>query len=345
VGEAALAREARVAYGDRVHAPMRRARVALVALAGLGAATALVGCEPRSKSTGGGGPPLSSTSVQSAASASAASTAPAPRDRPYMMHTPKGWDRARPAPLVVSLHGYGAPSGAANAHMLGLEPFADEQGFVVAYPDGRRDSRGMRFWSATDACCDFDHAGDDDVAYVSWLVDDVASKIPVDRARVYVVGYSNGGFLAHRLACDLAPRIAAVVSIGGAAWKDPSRCAPSEPVSVLEIHGEADDIVHFGGGTVFDLPGASYPGARDTVAMWAAKDGCAAQPHAGGDTIDFDQGVGGAETTRSTFAPCRDGVTVDLWSVVNGSHVPRASHAGLLAIWSWMQAHAKSRPR
>jgi polyhydroxybutyrate depolymerase len=261
------------------------------------------------------------------------------------MHVPKGRDPSGPAPLVVSLHGYGAPSGKANAHMLGLEPFADEQGFVLAYPDGRLDSHGHRFWSATDACCDLDHAGGDDVAYVAWLVDDVASKVAVDRARVYVVGYSNGGFLAHRLACDLAPRIAAVVSIGGAAWKDSSRCAPSEPVSVLEIHGEADEMVRFGGGRLFDVPGADYPGARDTVAMWAGKDGCTGALHPAGEPLDFDEAVGGAETTRSTFTPCRDGVSVDLWSVVNGSHVPRASHTGLVAIWAWMQAHPKAARR
>lgn len=327
-------------------------RSALVALLVVLAATAASACEPRSRSSGP--QPMSSAPVAAAPAASAppaaapgASAAPPPDpfDRPYLMHAPKGWDRARPAPLVVSLHGYGAPSGAANAHMLGLEPFADEQGFVLALPDGRMDSHGRRFWRADDVCCDFDHAGGDDVAYVAWLIDDVASRVPIDRARVYLVGYSNGGFLAHRFACDAAARVAAVVSIGGAGPKDPSRCTPSEPVSVLEIHGEADAIVLFGGGRIFDIPGADYPGARDTVAAWAAKDGCGAPAHPGGDPIDFDEGVGGAETNRATFGPCRDGASVDLWSVVDGSHIPRPSRAGLLAVWSWMKAHAKTPPR
>jgi polyhydroxybutyrate depolymerase len=325
--------------------PLRRGLAAHVGA--LVAVTAFVGCEPRSQSTGGP-PPMSSAPAPGAlqsALAPGAVAAAHPADRRYLMHAPKGWDQVGPVPLVVSLHGYGAPSGAANAHMLGLDAFADERGFVLVYPDGRPDSQGRRFWTATDACCDFDHAGDDDVAYVSWLIDDVAAKVSVDRARVYVVGYSNGGFLAHRLACEIAPRIAGIVSIGGAAWKDPSRCTPSEPVNVLEIHGEADEVVRFGGGRLFDLPGAEYPGVRDTVAMWASKDGCSGPLRAGGDPLDFDDAVGGAETTRSTFAPCRDGVTVDLWSTVNGSHVPRPSRAGLIAIWSWMQAHPKSRPR
>lgn len=257
------------------------------------------------------------------------------------MHVPRGWDRAKPAPLVVSLHGYGAPNGESHARMLGLGAFADEEGFVLAYPDGTVDSRGKRFWNATDACCNFDGKPVDDVAYVSWLIDDVAAKVPIDPARVYVVGHSNGGFFAHRLACDLSPRIAAAVSIAGAVWKDPARCTPSEPVSVLEIHGDADDIIRYGGGRVFDMPVPEYPGALATMKTWVARDMCEGEPHPVGAPFDFDDGVGGADTKAVTFGPCRGGASVDLWTEAGGGHVPHPSHAGLKAIWAWMSTHPK----
>lgn len=242
---------------------------------------------------------------------------------------------------MVALHGYGAPGGEAHARALGLVALADEQGFVLAMPDGTVDSRGARFWNASDACCDFDHTGVDDVSYIGWVIHDAGGKVPVDPARVFVIGHSNGGFLAHRLACDLAPRIAGVVSIAGVAWKDTARCAPAEPVSVLQIQGDADAIIRTGGGRVFDQPLPEYPSTSETLSMWAQKDGCGAGAQPAPLPIDFDDLVPGAETTRTGYASCRDGVTVDLWTVRGGSHVPRPSRAGLQAIAAWMTTHPK----
>jgi len=244
---------------------------------------------------------------------------------------------------VVWLHGYGAPSGEGHARSFGLIALSDEQGFVLAMPDGTLDSHDRRFWNASDACCDFEHKGVDDVAYMAWLLDDVADTLAVDRDRVYVAGHSNGGFMANRLACDLAPRLAAAVSFAGAGWKDPSRCQPSEPVNVLEIAGDADDIVRMRGGRVFDQPLPEYPPMLETIGMWRQNDGCGAGGQPAPSPIDFDDGIPGAETTRTSSASCRDGVAVDLWTVAGGTHFPHPSHAGLQAIWAWMAAHPKHR--
>jgi polyhydroxybutyrate depolymerase len=279
-------------------------------------------------------------SISDAGPRTAASTFPAPRERPYGKHLPRTWDRARPAPLLVMLHGYGS-EGEQHARSLGLTALSDEEGFVLAYPDGLVDSEGRRFWNATNACCDFDGRGVDDVAFVSFVIDDLSSRMPIDPRRVYVVGHSNGGFLAHRLACDLAPRIAAVVSIAGAGWKDPSRCAPSEPVSVLQIHGDADPIIRPGGGRVFDKSGREYPGAEETMKAWATRLGCDPTPHPTGAPLDFDDFVAGPETTAVDFTSCRGGVDVALWTVHGGDHLPHPTHAGLQAVWAWLDAHPK----
>jgi polyhydroxybutyrate depolymerase len=257
--------------------------------------------------------------------------------RPYSLHI--GERIPSPAPLVVFLHGYGG-SGAANGSALGLDAFADEHGFVIAYPDGMIDSRGKRFWNATDACCDFDRTGVDDVGYIAHLLDDVMARVPVDTRRVYVIGHSNGGFFAHRLACDLSPRIAAAVSLAGAAWKDASRCAPVQAISVLQIHGDADHVVRMAGGRVFDLPLPPYPSAKETAAEWAAKEGCVGPPATAAKRLDFDQSVEGPDTTALEYR-CPPGIGVELWTIAGGSHLPRLSHAALDAIWSWMLAHAK----
>jgi polyhydroxybutyrate depolymerase len=261
-------------------------------------------------------------------------------DRPYGLHVPRDWARAAPAPLVVFLHGYGS-SGESAVAGFGLSTLADAKGFVLAYPDGTIDGQGKRFWNATDACCDFEGRRVDDVAYVAWLIDDVSSKIPIDPKRIYVAGHSNGGFLALRIACDLAPRLAAAVSVAGAAWEDPSRCRPTEPVSVLQLHGDADTVVRYGGGLLFDLPGRKYPGATATVATFASADGCTGPLAAAGDPFDFDALLPGAETRRAEFRGCPAGISVSLWTVAGGSHLPSPTPGGLAALWAWMAAHPR----
>jgi len=245
-----------------------------------------------------------------------------------------------PIPLVVFFHGYGA-TGAAMVRAIGLEAVADANGFALAYPDGSVDSRGRRFWNATDACCDFDRTGVDDVGYVRWLIDDAARKVPVDPRRVYVFGHSNGGFFAQRLACDLSSRLAAAVSMAGAAWKDATRCSPSELVSVLAIVGDKDPVIRSQGGTVFDLPVPPYPSTTETLALWMTKDRCTGALAQGGSRLDFDALLPGTETTMQDATGCPPGISVSEWTVAGGSHVPSPSRAGVDAIWAWMAAHPK----
>jgi polyhydroxybutyrate depolymerase len=287
--------------------------------------------------SGASGAPAPSSTF---APAPAQTPAPALASRPYATHEPLGWDRKTPAPLVVFLHGYGS-SGAAHARALGLEAFADAHGFVLATPDGTIDSRGKRFWNATDACCDFDRTGVDDVRYIASILDELGRRLPIDPKRVYVAGHSNGGFLAHRLACDLAPRVAAAVSLAGAGWKDASRCAPSEPVSVLEIHGDADDVVRIDGGRVFDQPVAEYPSALDTIAGWARRDACSGALATDGKRIDFDATRPGADTLETPYSGCPAGVGVELWTIKGGSHHLAPSPGALDAVWAWLEAHRK----
>jgi len=110
---------------------------------------------------------------------------------------------------------------------------------------------------------------------------------------------------------------------------------------VLQIHGDADNVVHYGGGVLFDMPGRVYPGAESTVATWATKDRCGGPPAPSGAILDFDFAVPGAETTRRTAPGCPDGISVDLWTVAGAPHQLNPSPAGLDAVWSWMVAHPK----
>src|SRR5207302_8453613 len=165
--------------------------------------------------------------------------------------------------------------------------------FLYAYPDGTIDKMGNRFWNADDACCNFDKSTVDDVAYIDAIIEDVAKKYNLDRQRIFVFRHSNGGFMAHRLACDLSPKIAAIGALAGDAWNDPTKCKPTQPVSVLQIHGTADQTILYNGGSIAGVP---YPSATASVATWAGKNGCSNMLADTMMPIDIESALAGAET-------------------------------------------------
>jgi polyhydroxybutyrate depolymerase len=255
--------------------------------------------------------------------------------RPYTLRVPAGADGGV-LPLVVLLHGYGA-TGAIQTAYFGFATQADRSGFLLVAPDGTVDAAGKRFWNATDACCNFLQVPVDDVAYVRAIIDDVSAKQRVDEKRIFIVGHSNGGFMTHRLACELAPRVAAVASFAGAGWKDASRCQPAGPVSVLQIHGTMDETVDFLGGA---FQGASFPSAVETQTAWATRNGCGATRAPAG-TLDLVSNLAGDETTRERFPGCTKG-DVELWTIAGGTHIPSfntATWSG--AIWEFLSTHPR----
>ncbi len=304
----------------------RRAASAVVTLACLAAAAAC------------------STSKAAAPSDAGYTTPPLVAARPYKFKEPVGYDPKTPTPLVVVLHGYSI-DGLLEQAYLALNALADKKTFLMAYPDGTLDSHGHRYWNATDFCCDLDHRGNDDVAYVGQIIDDMSAQYNVDPKRIYLVGHSNGAFMSQRFACDVAPRIAAVVSLAGGIFFDPAKCQPSEPVAIAEVHGDADAVVNYDGGDMVSLLDGSvvftgkYPSAHQTVATWAAKNGCTGALAASGPMLDLDQSLAGAETVVERYDGCR--ASVELWTIKGGSHLPAFSETWPDALWGFLASNAK----
>jgi polyhydroxybutyrate depolymerase len=235
--------------------------------------------------------------------------------RPFQLHVPKGYDKATKAPLVVLLHGYTA-SGSVQEFYFKLTAESDKRGFLYAMPDGTENAQGKRFWNATEACCDFARTGVDDVGYLHRIIEKVKASYSVDPTRVYLVGHSNGGFMAYRMACDRAGEITAIAVLAGA---PPAACKPSRPVSVLQIHGTLDRTIPYRGGAI---GGHTYPGAVATIANWRRLDGCSDRADTAAPRLDLDSSKPGKETSVSVYAGCRGGTRVELWSIKDGAHVP-----------------------
>ncbi len=226
-----------------------------------------------------------------------------------------------PIPLVVSLHGY---QGEAEAHdwYFGLSERIPEYNFALITPQGIADTRGYNFWNATDACCNFYGSDVDDYGWLSGLVAEAQEK--VDVSGVYVVGYSNGGFMAYRLACDGLDGLVAIVSLAGSSFGDLDRCADATPVSVLQIHGTDDLNIPYAGTLVgeYDSQGG-YPGAVALTQRWGERASCDVNLIAVLPDIDLELTIDGAETSVQRIRQgCADGVTIELWTIYGGDHFP-----------------------
>jgi len=204
--------------------------------------------------------------------------------RKVLIHVPPGYDAAHPAPLVLAFHGGGGSAAfMADDSRYGLQREADRDGFIVAFPNGASRLPGGRFatWNAGGCCGYARDQGSDDVGFARAVVGAIEARYAVDAGRVFATGMSNGGMMAHRLACDAADVFRAVASVAGT--DATTQCSPSRPVSVLQIHARDDDHVRFDGGAG---PGAfrdrqavmDFMSVPETIARWVRRDQCGGSP-------------------------------------------------------------------
>ena len=243
-------------------------------------------------------------------------------------------------PLIVSLHGFGGDS-ADHAAYVPLHERVNSDGFALLLPNGQLDGQGDRFWNPTDQCCEGGKTGEDDVVYLTELV--AEARKTRDIGPVYFFGYSNGGFMSHHMACKGLPGLRAVASLAGTSYVDDSSCEGAPAVSVLHIHGTADDVILYEGAETGpdpkgDSERAFYAGAGEMVTRWSRRAGCDwpedHQPYA---TLDLDQYAAGPETQAFRAEPgCADGVSVELWMGVGSSHAPGYGDAFVDALVRWL---------
>ncbi|WP_229256146.1 extracellular catalytic domain type 1 short-chain-length polyhydroxyalkanoate depolymerase [Duganella fentianensis] len=237
--------------------------------------------------------------------------------RKVLVHLPAGYDAARALPLVLAMHGGGGHAGLmAEDGRYGWLRQADESGFIVAFPNGASRLPGGRLatWNAGGCCGYARDQNVDDVAFLRAVVAEIKGRYRVDSARIFATGMSNGGMMAHRLACDAADLFRAVASVAGTDAS--AHCQPARPIAVLHIHARDDDHVLYAGGAG---PQAfrdrrsvmEFVSVPDTVARWVQRDQCR------GPAQSVLQ-VAGASCVA--YRDCAAGARVQLCSTDTGGH-------------------------
>ncbi len=245
--------------------------------------------------------------------------------RTTLVHVPASYDPTKAMPVVLDLHGLGG-DGAAEEMLTSADQKADSVGFISVHPSG--DTSPINSWNAGECCGTAPSQNIDDMGFLEALLDELDAKLCVDDARVYAMGMSNGAYMSHRLGCELASRIAAIGPVSGGIAV--TTCAPSRPVPVFEVHGNADQVV-------------SYSFGESSANWWVTNNGCTTM------TTSYQHGT----ATCIAHGGCTAGADVVWCTIDQGGHQwPGGETIPLLgnnttdlmatdAIWDFFVAHPR----
>ena len=225
-------------------------------------------------------------------------------DREYLLYVPRDYDPAKPAPLVISLHGAMNWPGF-QQEITQWNSLADQAGFIVVYPAGT--GTGPRIWDMRGWS---NPARMPDVRFIADLLDKLEKTYSIDKRRIYVNGLSNGGGMAFVLSCTLSSRIAAIGAVAAAQLLPFTWCKDTTPVPMMAIHGDVDEIVPYGGGKVWIAP-VPFPSVPQWVASWASRNRCSPTPV---------ESQAARDVLRLEYRDCAGNATVVLYTVQGGGH-------------------------
>jgi polyhydroxybutyrate depolymerase len=225
-------------------------------------------------------------------------------------------------PLLVVLHAYGT-TGEFELQYLGLDAADVRRRYALVLPHGNMTFGALTWRPQTPPAPPWDSA------YVRAVIADALATAPLDPRRVYVVGGSQGAQMAHRVACDSADLVSAVVSVVGQLVE----CSPSRPVSALELHGTADVALPY-------RATATEPGAVETISVWGQANGCTGPLATTATTLDLT-GEPGSETVLKAFSGCPPGIAVELATMNEAPHHPDWTPNFTPFITGFLEAHAR----
>jgi polyhydroxybutyrate depolymerase len=257
--------------------------------------------------------------------------------RSFVVHLPQGYDSQQHYPVVILLHGRDQDAaemarlthfnevadkdsiiaiypnavngrwniGAGQPQPYGRGPYRRRGPYGPGYPGPRRPPGENREGPA--------RAGD--MQFLHRVLDKVTTHYSVDTRRIYAVGLGEGGFMAIRMGCNMADRIAAIAVVA-AAMPRSLNCIPSRPIPALFMNGTDDPIVHYDGGRYKD--GLLHLlSAEDTAKDWARLNHCSEKPS---ESKLPSLQKGSKDTKVYLFDDCKENAQVALYAVKDGGH-------------------------
>ena len=184
--------------------------------------------------------------------------------RTFVYYVPTSWNSSTNLPLVILLHGL-TQTGNGVMDITNFNALAEQHNFIVAYPDGINYA-----WNAN---MNVSVSSANDIGFIETLATYFQTTFNTNSAKQYLVGFSNGGFMSHKIACESTMCFAAIATVSGNMSDTTyANCNPHFNPAVLNIHGTADAIVDYNGSSTTGVS------ALQTLEKWSSFLSCDPNP-------------------------------------------------------------------
>jgi polyhydroxybutyrate depolymerase len=256
--------------------------------------------------------------------------------RTYILHKPK--DFIENSPLVFVLHGFGSSAMTIMSYSQ-MNTLADQNGFMVCYPQGSTLATGQTHWNAN-----LEMSSINDIDFLTQLAKKIQFNYKINLENTFTSGMSNGGFMSYTLGCEKSDVFKAIASITGTmSRKDWENCAPAFKIPALQISGTNDTTVPWDGtmSTAYGWGGA--PHILKVMDFWAEFNSTTKT-----EKIDFPD-IDSSDKSTVSLTKRKEGINnneVWLYTVTGGGHDWPGSWgnkdiSASSEIWKFFKQHLK----
>lgn len=215
--------------------------------------------------------------------------------RTYYLHSSSNTDKSTALPLIIALHAT-ASSGFAMAGMTDLNQYADEQGFVVAYPNSKNLA-----WNNTQLVSE---QSPDDSGFILSLITHLSARYAIDKERIYLIGFDSGGAMSYHLACQSPQTFAGIAIVGAMIGRsEMANCAELTPFDLLMVAGERDSAYTLNARSETSI----HNFLEKQLTFWSSRHQCDAEKRI-------------EESWAISYQDCAEGSRIAFYKIANGGH-------------------------
>jgi polyhydroxybutyrate depolymerase len=289
--------------------------------------------------------------------------------RSYRLHIPPSYNEQNPMPLVFVLHGSGfSANSKAIKPNSNMDVKADEEGFIVVYPNGEilRFSQYIKhpivflldLYSLAFMSREWNRWDDnniDDVGFIRNVILHLQNILNVNSSQIYIMGISGGAMMTYRLGAELSDHVAAIAPIAGVIGgigyvSDPDDSItpyiipePINPLPIIAFNGLQDEAVPYDGGwkNVFEWGSEDLwvytMSVNESISFWVENNKCNPIPK-------IIKSENGCIITR-TYENYHDNSDVILVTYTDGGHEwfksPPHERSAIDIMWEFFEQHPK----
>ena len=252
-------------------------------------------------------------------------------ERQYKLYVPASYDGSSKVPLVFCFHGLG--DNMDNFEGIGMTYVADTANFLVITPQAAMDPLAGSAWNSGAGVNfgGFEYYPNntvDDIGFITAMIDTTSASFNIDQRRIYACGFSMGGYMTNRLACELNNRIAAFAPVAATIGAGIS-CNPGRVLPLVTFHGTSDATVAYDSASF----GSSVP---QLLNFWSSNNGCSSQ-----DSIQLpDVANDGYTVTKYRYGNCTTGGALEHYKVYGADHTwlgPNDDIFYTIEIWNFFR--------